>query len=249
MVEYKCDRCGKIFTHKSTHVKHINRKKKCDIVDRSDLKLNMLIKKLEEMSEIINESKNENKLLKDEIEKLKKQQNNVYNGELNNCKIDNSSNSSNLYILNVNAFGKENDKFIDTMTAKKIMNRGYQSIPEYIKMLHFNKDKLENHNIYLPNWRDNKRVLVYDGKKWNLENKNSIIEDLKSKGIDFIQKNYKELNKNDKNDAAILKKIDRFLESYNDEEKDKMDALDEDITLVLYNNRHIIEKTRKTQID
>lgn len=49
----------------------------------------------------------------------------------------------------------------------------------------------------------------------------------------------------DKKDAMIISKIDRFLSSFNDGEKDKMDELDKDIMLVLYNNRKISEKTKK----
>ena len=42
----------------------------------------------------------------------------------------------------------------------------------------------------MPNWRDKTKVLVYDGDNWNLEDSATKIDDLKSKGIDFIEKYY-----------------------------------------------------------
>ena len=64
---------------------------------------------------------------------------------------------------------------------------------------------------------------------------------------DFIEKKYNELDKNNKHDAIIIKKMDRFLESYNDNEEEKIDTLNKNLMLLLYNNRKIPEQTRKIQ--
>lgn len=66
------------------------------------------------------------------------------------------------------------------------MDKGFQSIPEFVKLVHFNKNKPQNHNILMPNWRDKNKILAFDGENWNLSEKDAILEDLKCKGIDFI---------------------------------------------------------------
>ena len=78
-----------------------------------------------------------------------------------------------------------------------------------------------------------------------MQDRASIMDDLKLSGADFIETHYKDLNPNDKKDMLTLKKLDRFLSSYNDEDIEKTAILHNDIMLVLYNGRKIIEATRK----
>ena len=196
-----------------------------------------------EKEELKIELQKENKGLKDEIKKLKQIMNKTI---VNGTNIGRDDNSKNIYVT-INQFGKESNKHLDDVAVKKILNKGFLSIPEYIKNLHFDKKVPENHNVYLPNWRDKSKILVYNGEEWNLEDKDDIIDDLKIKGIDFIEKKYNELDKNNKHDALLIKKMDRFLESYNDDEEEKIDTLNKNIMLLLYNNRKIPEKTRKIQ--
>jgi hypothetical protein len=130
------------------------------------------------------------------------------------------------------------------------MNRGFISIPAYVESVYFDKNRPENNNVYMPNRRDRNKVIIFNGVKWILTDKNEIINDLKDKGIDFIHRNYKELDPDNKTDKIIIKKIDKFLKNYNcddNEDKNKIKInklLDENIELVLYNNKEITEKTR-----
>lgn len=243
MAERICPTCGKVFKHKSDFDKHMNRKNPCKppIEDKFDL----LIKKMEELERTNKELQIKNKEFEKEIKQLKKQQ-------VKTISNSNNTNSGNTNTMNIivmpKAHGKENLDFLELndILSKKILTKGFQSIPEYIKVLYFDENKPENHNIYMPNWRDKTRILVYDGKTWNLQNATSTIDDLKNKGIEFIQRKYDELDKNNPADAKIITKLSRFLDSYNSEEKDKIDILNEDICLVLYNNREITKKTRKS---
>ena len=50
-------------------------------------------------------------------------------------------------------------------------------IPNLIKRIHFDPKKPENHNIYISNIK-NKYVMIYDGIKWNLHNRDETIEGL-----------------------------------------------------------------------
>ena len=267
MVKYICPTCHKVFPQKSQYDCHMNRKYPCEptvVVVQEDTKYDLLIKKIEELeknakelqfknkelekdSKIIKELQVKNKEFEKEIKKLKKDNakiinNNTTNNTLNNTMVN--------VTFSPKAFGTENIDFLedDDVISRKILNRGFQSLPEYIKTLHFDKNKPENHNIYIPNWRDKTRALVYDGKNWNLEQTDSVMTDLKDKGIEFIQRKYDELDKKNSADAKIIEKLGRFLESYNTDEKEKIDILNEDICLVLYNNRDIPSNTRKNSI-
>lgn len=241
MPEYKCPNCKKVFGKKNHLDNHLKRKKPCEKVDNTVLnKYELLIKKIEELQE-------DNKKLREEISEIKtiakKSTKTVVSG--NGKLIEGDDKSKNLIVININKFGEENQKMFTPAITKKILDRGYMSIPEFVKTLHYDKNVPENHNIYIPNWRDKNNALAYDGETWNLKDKNDILDDLKDKGITFIQKKYNDLDKNNKKDAIIIAKIDRFMSSFNDGEKDKMDELDKDIMLVLYNNRKITEKTKK----
>ena len=142
------------------------------------------------------------------------------------------------------AFGKEDLSFLDDILYKKILSKGYKSIQEFVKLCHFNKNKQLNHNVYIPNWRDKSKILVFDGEQWNLEDKDEILNDLKDKGISFIQKKYDELDETNKEDAMLIKKMKRFLEAYDND--DQLDMINDDLQLILYNNRKVILSTRKT---
>jgi len=255
MVEYSCNKCGKIFNHKANYTRHINRKNSCEETnDQSNTsnKMSTLIEKLEEIHETNKKIIKDNKILKKDNENLKKEIKelkkiktvNNTNNNTNNGKIIDTDNS-NTYILNLNAFGNESIEHFSAKDVKNILNKGFQSIPEYVRLKHFNDDAPENHNVYIPNWRDKTKVLAYDGKTWNLQDRASIMDDLKLSGADFIETHYKDLNPNDKKDMLTLKKLDRFLSSYNDEDIEKTAILHNDIMLVLYNGRKIIEATRK----
>ena len=249
MVEYKCENCGKIWNHKSTYTNHLNRKTPCkkldDVMSR---KFELLMEKIAELEKEVKESKNvvneNNDVVKenrDEISKLKNTKIINSNNSNNNNNIDNKK------IINVILpplpFGKEDLSFIDDIQCKKILSRGFKSIPEFIKTVHFNKNKPEYHNVYMPNWRDKSKILVFDGEHWNLENRDDVLDDLKYKGIDYIQRKYDELDINDKKDASIIKKLKNFIETYDSD--DKNDILNNDLQLIIYNYRDLVKKIKK----
>jgi len=240
MVEYKCERCNKIWKKKYDFMRHINRKFKCKVISQV-----IEVNKYDLLLKTIDELKKQMDTMEKEHTELKKTKSHITNNTntINKInKIDKIDNTINITITPT-AFGKEDLSFISNDSSKKILNKGFKSIQELIKIIHFNEDMPEYHNIYLPNWRDKSNILVFDGSKWNLENRDDILDDLKDKGIDYIQTKYDELDETDKKDALIIKKIRRFLESYDEEEK--TDILKKDILLILYNNRELVERTRK----
>jgi len=68
--------------------------------------------------------------------------------------------------------------------AKKI-----NIIISFIKCIHFNENKPENHNIYMNNETDN-YVFVFDGQKWNTVDKTSFFNEIYEKKVYYYIKNF-----------------------------------------------------------
>ena len=237
---YVCDKCKKIWKNKTDFTRHVNKKIPC--ADES------LLQKIIELEKKNIELEKKNiELEKKNIELEKKNMEIMFNIINKQNNITNNITNNNQQTVNIivspTEFGKEDLSFINSDVIKNILNKGCKAIQELIQVVHFNPDKSEYHNIYLPNWRDKTNILVFDGFKWNLKNKDEILNNLKNKGIEYIKKKYDELDINDKKDAKIIKKIKRFLDSYDNDKKNNI--LKNDLLLILYNNRDLIEKTRK----
>ena len=168
MVEYKCDKCNKLWKHKSDFTKHINRKTPCVKELYKINKYDLLIKKIEELENTvksIGNTKNNTITKIEELENTVKSIGNTKNNTITNINNINNTNNTLTFIFAPHAFGKEDLSFIDNISSKKILNKGFKSIQEFVKIIHFNKNKPEYHNVYMPNWRDKSKILVFDGNR------------------------------------------------------------------------------------
>jgi hypothetical protein len=154
---YECLRCG--FTHyqKNNVRQHIKRKKDCEVV-----LLN--ITKEECLRNIENADKDLTiDLMKEEIKKLRKQV--IHNKECFTTSGDNNTvnnHSNNNYInITVNSFEKTDYTILKDKIHTCIKN-GKVDEAKLIKLLHFNKDAPQNHNIKIENKREN-RIKVFNG--------------------------------------------------------------------------------------
>lgn len=141
----------------------------------------------------------------------------------------------------MNGYGKEDLTYLTSDDIRSILNQGFQSIPKYIEYVHFNENAPQNKNICISNRRDS-TVNVYNGKKWTLKDKAEFLNDIREKGIDFIEKILTIWMK------KILNKINRFIKRYreNDDDDDNnyFKKVNKDIQLILYNNRDKITKAK-----
>ena len=150
------------------------------------------------------ESENKTKI------KINKQQ--IINGNINTQNtIENQLNQQN--IINTNnikllAFGKEDMTHIVDELYKKILNRGFKSVPTLVEHVHFNKNKPENHNIYISNIRTN-YVLIYDGIDWKLKEKDDILQQLMDDKTAILTDKFEELLT--ELDEPSIKKISKVL--------------------------------------
>ena len=163
----------------------------------------------EKMSEEIKAIKDENKKLNLKLSKLKPQKlinnetNNINNGVINNI-ICNNNNFTTQY-------GKENLNNIDNEHYLRLIqssSTGSQLITDLIRMIHFNEDYPEYHNICMTD-QNREKILYYNGTKWCIVKKdNYIIPDLIEKAIKFSNIKNKEFTELGKNNQRIKHRVE-----------------------------------------
>ena len=173
----------------------------------------------------------ENKKLKEKIKQLEKSSTTINNNQTTN---------NNTYIFIVNNYEDTNLEKITDKTYNKIIrdtDEVYQIIPRLIKEIHFNKDIPENHNIVLSNRnKNNKHLQVYRNGHWEIENKNSEIDNL----INDKETNLSDwvAQKGEKYPEAF-ERFNEYLEQKYDDDTIKL--VKNEVELVLYSKRHLIK--------
>ena len=236
--EYMCIYCNNFFSKNSNLHRH-NRICKTKINEQENEKEEIFKKLLFEMEQI----RQQNQELKNEISEIKNIKinriKNINNTNNTNNTLDQSNNINN-YNIQLVAFGKEDYDKLTEKEYKIIINKGYKSVQEMVKSLHFHKNRPENHNIYISNIRDN-YVMIYDGNKWELRNRKETIEELYIAKKDILVDKFDELL--NKLPEYAIDKFERFI---NDEQDDKIkEGILEELKLILYNNKNIPLKTKE----
>lgn len=248
--EIVCNYCQKTFTRYDNLSRHID--KYCKVKKEQDRMkeqiFNDLIGKMDEQNKKISNLEKQNKQIINDnmklIDKLEavgdpKQTNIVQTNQTNNIQNKIVNNTQNNYNINLVAFGHEDLTNLSDETYKFFLKKGYQSVPQFIEFIHFNKNRPELHNVFIPNMRD-VYAMTYDGEGWNLINKKEIVDQLfDDKQMMLIDK-YQELQ--DQVDDVTKKKFGRFL---GEEDDEILKSIKNDIKLMLYNKRKIPQQTKK----
>ena len=161
----------------------------------------------------------------------------------NNIVLNLNNNNNNNNVLQINVVVLPHDKpKIDHLTDLdyyNILGRSLNSVPQMIEHIHFNKNKPENHNIYISNIK-NKYVMVYNGSNWTIRNRDEIITDL-------INENEMRMEDWLSSEESIHEKypmaMKRFEHYLKVKAKDKnLAMIKEEIQMLLYNKRSMIIK-------
>lgn len=232
MVEYECDKCGKIFQHKNDYSKHNNRKTSC--VDSARIKCDNCSKYFKHKSSMYHHKKKCCSLTNISTTCIgnvnqKIQTNNIQN---NNVNVDGN--------VNVVKFGTENLSYISDDLYKQILGRGLRAVEEFIEHSHFNKRHPENHNLYVANIRDEYLVL-YDGDKWIITKRDEKLEDIIYAKSDYLYEKFKQLYGT--MDIYAIQRFQNFLNLRGDIKT--MTRIKEDLAIQLYNNRKLPQQMRR----
>jgi len=199
-LKYSCDFCDATFStkpHKRRHELHF-------------CKENTSI-----MTNKIQTLEKEKKKLEKEIVKLIDKVGNVTN----------NNNTNNIIV--VNNYGKENTDYLTIDKIKKLLNRPYDSVQELIKMLHYDPEHPENHNIKITNKKE-PYALVWNDPIWELRKKKSVVKDLVDKGFMMIDTTH------DTIDETNTKYI-KFQDNFEDNASNIKDKIEEETEIVIIN--------------
>lgn len=125
----------------------------------------------------------------DQINKLEKQIKDLQNNQTYNTTIINQVHNNNTYIK-INSFGDEDTSSISDQDMYKIVDRCYSALKTLAERTHISIP--ENHNIYLPGYKDN-YAMIYKGRNWIYNDLKLVLQDLKDRILDIIS-NYYENN-------------------------------------------------------
>jgi hypothetical protein len=249
MVNYICDNCKKEFSQKGHFNSHINRKFKCE--KQTKQKTYDELTEENEKIRIENEKiASEKILLQKNIDDLKEiiskfiiESSNKSSSTINNIKntnnIQQTANIQNNNTIKLNPYRKEDLSHITDQEYNRFLSLGYGSVPSFVKKIHFNDEKPENHNILLSR-ADCNDIYVYNNEnEWEYKDKNIVIEQIISDKTNILYN--KRLDKDDKKSY----KFDNYFESFESEDKKKMKDVTESVKRVCLTGKDKVMKIKK----
>ena len=156
---------------------------------------------------------------------------------VNNGTINITNNTQNIIINNL---GNEDISHITKNQMIRLLRMNKECPVEMIKMIHFNADKPENHNIYKPNFKD-KYVKYSDNNVWKIGDLMKVVTELYLSKMDIAEEKFEELKQ-----FLEDSKKDRFQQLLdNREEPEIMGGILKRIIEILYNERSVITERMK----
>jgi hypothetical protein len=151
------------------------------------------------------------------------------------CTINNTTNNNNNTnnIIVVNNYGKENTDYLTAEKIAQLLNRPYDSIQDLIKMLHFNADHPENHNVKITNKKE-PFALVWNDPIWELRKKKTVVKDMVDKGYTMIDMTHDDIEKTNK-------KYVNFQNNFEDDESNIKDLIEDETEIMIINETKKIE--------
>ena len=242
MTKYKCSTCNFESYHRHVLDRHIIKKKPCGDGERKVIIVHDILvctycnKEYELQKSLIAHLKKcpvkkyiteeENRLLKEKIKKLERNQ---VQTQINN------NNQINITLINYNEtdLSKLTDKCINDLIIDA--DKSCKIIPNLIKHIHFNPEMPEYHNICLSNKNSNNKYMnVFRDGIWQaaIKNIDNIISDKETQLGDWVTEKGKKF-------PAAKEKYDDYLEQKYEPGIAKL--IKEEVELILYNGRHMIK--------
>ena len=251
--KFKCKYCERSYNRKDNLTKHLKtckEKKKDDTVRESMTELARLLNEKEEQlkeqmllvnKELKNREEYEKKLEKKEKEHQKQISELIKKAGIATTNNNNITNNiqNNIKLLNY----KDTD--ISDLTENdyvKCLEHYNFCVPHLIRRIHFNPKKPENHNVYISNLK-NSYIMIYMNNKWKVKNRDETISSMIDDKQILFEKKIQEWVKSGNKYPKLMAKFSRYIEKR--EQNDVINAIKEDIKLMLYNNRNMILENKK----
>ena len=230
--KYTCKFCNGTFTRKDNLTKHL---KICKVKKNEDMQKNDLINLVKLLNEKLDKQQNE---FKKELEKRDNQIDLLL--KKTGININNSTITQNIQQnIKLLAYSNTDTSHLTDNDYLKCLKHSNFCIPHLIEKIHFDPKKPENHNIYISNLKNN-YAMIYDGNKWNLKDRDEVINNILDEKEVIVEQKLEEWLENGKNYPDIMKKFNRYLEK---KENDiVLNKIKNEIKLMLFNNREMIVK-------
>jgi hypothetical protein len=228
--KFVCKYCAQEYKHKQSLSKHI----KYSCTKNKDEDVKELVRLMNIQMQI---QKKQIDKQTNEIESQKKQiqtQNKQIDKLMGKLEINNSFNTTvqNITLLSYN---DTDTSHLTDEDYRKCIKRVCFCVMQMIEKVHFNPDKPENMNIYIPNIKNN-YMMVYNNGNWELKCRKDALNRLYDDNEQIIE-NWLQLN----NDPQMKKFFDRYL---NMKEKE-LKHIYEEIKLLMHNKKNMIEKEKE----
>jgi len=235
-----CNVCLKSYKTRTTFNRHV-----CKTIDNSIICkfCNKEFKtKYNRKNHEIKCNETHNQSLLEENEKLKliikELETNKTDQPMNVTNINNGNITNNTIIIN--NLGNEDISHITRNQMIKLLKMNKECPVEMIKMIHFNTEKPENHNIYKPNFKD-KYVKYCENNIWKIGDLMKIVTELYLSKMDIAEEKFEELKQ-----FLEDSKKNRFQQLLdNREEPEIMGGILERIKEILYNEKNVITERLK----
>ena len=231
-----CNVCLKSYKTRTTFNRHV-----CKAIDNSTIckfcnkefktkynRKNHEIKCNETHSQTLLEENEKLKMIIKELESNKTDQ------PMKVTNITNNGNITNNTII-INNLGNEDISHITQKQMIRLLRMNKECPVEMIKMIHFNSEKPENHNVYKPNFKD-KYVKYCDNNIWKIGDLMKIVTELYLSKMDIAEEKFDELKQ-----FLEDSKKNRFQQLLdNREEPEIMGGILKRIIEILYNEKSVI---------
>jgi hypothetical protein len=211
------------------HIKYTCKKNKDEDFQELARLLNEKEKQMTVKETKMNTMENELIKMQKQIDKLT---NKLQIHNLNQGVINNTNNVVNIQLLNHPDTDYSHLTHTDYITCIHDCNHCIKSL---IEKVHFNKNKPENMNIYLSNIKG-KYVMIYKDNTWQISDKKRQIDDLYDNNEMLLENWYDEYKEKYPN---IILSFKRYLK--NRDEDVVLNRIKDEILLMLYNKRKMIE--------
>ena len=216
--KYICEFCKRHYSKNSNLHRHL---KKCKMKNNLYIENQVIKAKQQSKDELIMELKKEKEDMRKEIETLLDKVGNVTNI---------TNNQQNVFI---NSHGNENLDYISQNFLNNLLKIPYGAVPKLIKNIHFHPEHPENRNIMITN-KKLRWAKVWEGNRWIILDKRSVIENMVDKGFNIIDGQYR-------NEESILepkkkKKYTNFQQKFENSDKKLHKVLQKDVEALVINN-------------